>query len=148
MRSVNLLFLACFFLLVSGCVTQYVAKVVTIIGDDGNQYVGQLIYEGPYSGALTVENGPNGERFTGRFVVVDRTATQTSQGALVVPQNNQMPAIGSSTSTTSGDLNATGYWYASGNKGSKMDCILEIGRLGHGYGVCKHCNGVQYKILL
>jgi hypothetical protein len=121
---------------------------VTLLGNDGGQFVGELNYDGPYSGTLTVEHGPNGERFTGRFVVVDRTSTQTTQGALVVPQGGQIPTVGTVGSASSGHIDASGFWYAVGDKGSKMDCTLEIGRGGHGHGTCKHINGAEYRIVL
>ena len=124
------------------------SKVVTLVGKEGNQFVGNLDYDGPYSGILTVEKGPNDEKFSGRFTVVDRTSVQRHQGSIVVPQGNQLPAIGVAGGSSSGEVDATGFWYAIGDKGSRMDCELIVGRGGHGYGVCKHSNGIEYKIVL
>lgn len=123
-------------------------KPVTLVGDTGEQFTGQVSYDGPFSGTLTIENGPGGEQFSGRFVVVDRTATQQSQGTVVVPQGTSVPAIGISTNVSTGGIDASGHWYAVGNKGARMECNLSIGRGGHGHGVCKHTNGKSYRILL
>ena len=131
--------------LLSACIP---SKVVTLVGNEGDQFVGSLNYDGPYSGTLTIEKGPGSERFTGRFIVVDRTAVQEHQGTLVVPQDNQLPAIGTVGGASSGKVDATGFWYAVGDKGSKMECELQIGLGGHGYGICKHSNGMEYKIVL
>lgn len=139
-------------LLITGCAIA--SQTVTLIGNDKDQYIGRLDYDGPYcisacySGILNIEIGPNGEKFTGRFVIVDRTATSRMQGALVVPQGNQLPAVGSVGSTSSGSIDASGFWYASGDKGSTMECVLQIGRGNHGHGTCKHSNGREYQILL
>lgn len=133
-------------LLITGCAIA--SKTVTLIGNDKEQYIGRVDYDGPYSGILNIEVGPNGEKFTGRFVVVDRTTTSRMQGALVVPQGNQLPAVGSVGSTSSGGIDASGFWYASGDKGSTMECVLQIGIGGHGHGTCKHSNGREYRILL
>lgn len=131
----------------SGCAA-IPSKTVTLVGEEGNHFVGILNYDGPYSGVLTVENGPNGELFSGRFTVIDRTAVQKYQSSIVIPQGNQVPAIGAAGGSSSGNVDASGFWYAIGDKGSKMDCELIIGLGGHGYGVCKHSNGVKYKIVL
>jgi len=97
---------------------------------------------------LSIENGPDAEAFTGRFVVVDKTSTQTSQGTLVVPQTTVMPALGVANSSSSGNVDAQGFWYGTGNKGSLLNCILQMGRGGHGRGNCKHSQGLEYEILL
>jgi hypothetical protein len=119
-----------------------------LVDDDGNQFLGQLIYDGPYSGILTVNNGPAGEYFSGRFTVVDQTAVQRAQGSVVVPHGNQLPAVGTVGSSASGNVNASGYWYSVGENGTKMECVLNIGLGGHGHGNCKDNNDTEYKILL
>ena len=137
------------FLLITGCATGFRKDIpVTLIGNDKELYIGRLDYDNFYSGILTIEVGSNRETFTGRFVVVDRTARSSTQGALVVPQGNQLPVIGSVGSTSSGGIDASGFWYGSGDKGSTMECVLQIGSYGRGHGTCKHSNGREYKILL
>lgn len=136
------------FSLIVGCAALIPPKVVTLVENGGHQFIGKLTYDGPFSGELVVENGPNNERFSGRFTVIDRTSTQKTQGTIVVPQNNQLPGVGSVASTSSGQIQADGYWFASGSRGTNMQCELKIGIGGHGYGVCKHSNGAEYKILL
>lgn len=138
-----LLSVSCLFL--ASCIPP---KPVTLIGENGEQFIGQVTYDGPFTGTLTIESGPMGEQFFGRFVVVDRTATQRSQGTVVVPQGTSLPAMGAATNVSSGGVDASGFWYAVGNKGSRMECTLSIGRGGHGHGVCKHVNGESYRILL
>ena len=132
-------------LLLASCIPP---RSVTLVGEAGEQFIGQLSYDDPFSGTLTIESGPGGEQFSGRFVVVDRTATQQSQGAFVAPQRTSPPAIGAATNVATEAVDASGFWYAVGNKGSRMDCTLSIGRGGHGHGVCKHANGKSYRILL
>ncbi|MCG7972054.1 MAG: hypothetical protein JBO36_15500 [Candidatus Thiodiazotropha taylori] len=132
------------FILIAGCVP---AKKVSLIRHDGKIFVGTLNYDGPYSGSVTIENGPNNEKFKGRYVVVDKTATKKSQGTLV----NQGPSsvtIGASSGNSSSKVDASGYWYATGSRGSHMKCILTIGVGGHGHGVCDHENGEVYDIML
>jgi hypothetical protein len=123
------------------------AKVVTLIGPDGPQYFGSLEYSDGLSGVLTVQNGPLGESFTGRYTVIDRTAVGQSQGTLVMP-GNSTPTIGATGSSSSGNVDASGYWYAVGDKGSTMQCDLVVGRQGHGRGTCKHSNGNVYQIVM
>lgn len=132
-------------LLLASCIPP---KPVTLIGETGEQFIGHVSYDGPFSGTLTIDNGPSGEQFSGRFVVIDRTATQQSQGTVVVPQGTSLPAVGTATNVSSGGIDASGFWYAVGNKGSRMECNLSIGRGGHGHGICKHANGKSYRILL
>lgn len=137
------------FLLITGCATAFRKDItVTLIGNDKELYIGRLDYDDFYSGILNIEVGSNGEKFTGRFVVVDRTATSRTQGALVVPQGDQLPVIGAVGSTSSGGIDASAFWYGSGDKGSTMECVLQIGLYGRGHGTCKHSNGREYKILL
>lgn len=131
----------------AGCGT-IPSKVVTLVEHGNKPYIGKLDYDGSLSGALTVENGPDGEMFTGRFVVIDKTSTQTSQGTLVVPQTAVMPALGIANSTSSGQIDAHGFWYGVGSKGSLLNCILQVGKNGHGHGNCKHSKGIEYEILL
>jgi hypothetical protein len=127
--------------MVSSCAS-IPSKVVTLIAPDGPKYVGRLDYSDGLSGVLTVEDGPNGESFSGEYVV-DRTTVNQSQGKLVIP-GNTVPAIGAS----AGNVDASGFWYAMGDKDSIMLCTLAVGRQGHGYGTCKHSNGKEYKIVL
>jgi hypothetical protein len=129
---------------VLGCIP---AKTVTLIAPDGPQYIGRLDYSDGLSGVLSMKNGPLGESFTGRYTVVDRTAVARSQGMLVVP-GNPVPAVGASGGTSSGAVDASGYWYAVGDKGSTMQCTLVVGRQGHGQGICKHSNGRVYQIVM
>jgi hypothetical protein len=131
----------------TGCAT-IPPKVVTFVAPGKTPFVGKLEYDGSYSGTLSLQNGPDDEAFTGRFVVVDKTATQTSQGTLVVPQPTVMPALGVANSSSSGNIDAQGFWFGTGNKGSLLNCILQMGRGGHGRGNCKHSNGLDYEILL
>jgi len=130
------------------CSTILPSKMVTLVGKEGDQFVGNVNYDGPYSGTLTIENGPNDEHFSGRFTVIDRTAIQKHQGTLVVPQGNQFPAVGTAGDVSSSNIDATGFWYAVGGKGSKMECELTVGLGGHAHGICKHNNGREYKIIL
>ncbi len=132
-------------LLLSGCIA---AKKVSLIRPDGQIYSGTLSYDGPYSGNIVIKNGPNNESFSGTFVVVDKTAVKRNQGSLIVPQGNTIPAFGSTSGTSSGNVDASGYWYATGNNGSHMKCTLIIGIGGHGHGTCKHDNGAFYEIML
>ena len=141
-KTISLLVLS---LLIVGCAT---TKPVTLIGNDKKQYIGRIDYNRDgLSGILTIEVGPNGEKYTGPFVVVDRTAISRAQGVLIAPQGNQFPAFGSMGSTSSGGLDASGFWYGSGDKGSTMECVLQIGIGGYGHGTCKHSNGLEYRIL-
>lgn len=107
----SVLYVVC--LLMAGCITP---KVVTLVAETGQQFTGRVSYDGPFSGTLTVEEGPNSERFSGRFVVVDRTAVQQGQGTLVVPQNPSEPAVGVSTTASAGSVDASGFWYAVGSR--------------------------------
>ncbi len=130
-----------------GCVT-YAQKIVTLVENNGKQFKVIINYDGPYTGELVVEEGPDNERFVGRFTVVDRTSTQVTRGNIVVPKSNQLPSLGSVESSSGGKVEAEGFWFGTGNKGSTMQCHLTIGRGGHGYGDCKHSNGSEFKIYL
>ena len=141
LRTFALVFLSA---TVTACIP---AKVVTLIGADGPHYVGRLDYSDGFSGVLSIEKGPLGENFTGRYTVIDRTAVGNSQGTLVIP-GNPIPAIGVSGSSSSSNVDASGYWYAVGDKGSTMQCNLAVGRQGHGQGTCKHSNGNVYQIVM
>ncbi|MBW9271730.1 MAG: hypothetical protein K1566_18985 [Candidatus Thiodiazotropha sp. (ex. Lucinisca nassula)] len=131
--------------LLSGCIA---AKKVSLIQPDGHVYQGTLTYDGPYSGDLVIDNGPNNIKYTGRFVVVDKTSINKKQGSVIVPQVSNLPAVGSTSSTSSGNIDAQGYWYAAGSDGSHMKCILSIGAGGHGHGTCTHENDSKYEIML
>lgn len=130
-----------------GC-TQFQSKIVTLADDVGHQYLGQLNYDGPLSVELSIDKGPGGERFTGRFTVVDRTSTQRTDGMAVLPQSKTTPGVAAVVSSSSGMVIADGYWFAIGDKGSNMQCQLSVGKNGHGYGTCKHSDGAEYKIVL
>jgi hypothetical protein len=97
-------------------------------------------------GILTIENGPDGEKFTGNFVIVNRTAMSSTQGGAFVPMGNNAIAVGSVHSESSGRVDMTSYWYATGSKGSTMKCEMKAGG-GHGQGICKHSNSSEYEIL-
>ena len=137
-------------LFVIGCASTLPSKNVTLIENGKAHYIGRIDYPSfdAHSGTLTIDFGPNGEKFTGPFVIVNRTAVSTTQGGAVVPLGNQLPAVGSVRSESSGRLDATGFWYAKGDKRSSMKCELQIGLfLAHGQGICKHNNGNQHEIL-
>jgi hypothetical protein len=121
---------------------------LAISGDDGQLINGTLVYDDPYSGILTVQEGPGGESFSGRFTVVDKTSTKRSSGNLVVPSGNVIPAMGATNSSESGVVTAEGYWFARGSQGSSMKCELKVGRRGHGKGICNHSGGEVYDIVL
>jgi hypothetical protein len=133
--------------LFSACAALIPEKSVTLINLAGEQYTGVIKYSDGYSGVLTIAQGPNGESFSGNFVVVDQTSINKKQGSIVVPQNNQLPAIGGINQASSGEINANGYWYGIGNKGTKIEGAMTIGIGGHGHGICKDNNGNSYKIL-
>jgi hypothetical protein len=123
------------------------AKIVTLISAEGNQYLGKIDYSDAFSGVLSIEHGPLGESFLGRYTAIDKTAVGQANGTMVVP-SNRMPAVGVSNATSSGSIDATGYWYAIGNRGSTMQCHLDLGRLGHGQGTCRHSDGHVYQIIM
>lgn len=124
-------------------------KKVALFPKTGIQYTGELVYkEDGYGGVITIEHGPGNEKFTGEYVVIDRTASAQHQGALVIPQHGQLPAIGTAGGVASGSIDAFGIWYAIGGHGSRMDCKLQIGKAGYGHGICKHSDGSEYEILL
>lgn len=124
-------------------------KKVALLPKTGIQYTGDLFYkEDGYGGVIIIEHGPGNEKFTGEYVVIDLTATAQQQSALVVPQQGQLPAIGRAGGFASGTIDAFGIWYATGDRGSRMDCKLQIGKAGYGHGICKHSDGSEYEILL
>lgn len=135
-------------LLLSGCATTVPTKQVTLSTGSGDIRIGQLVYDGPYSGALTFPGDEFHESFTGRFTVVDRTAIKKSSSDIVVPSNNPVPAMGSSATTETKGIDATGYWYGQGSKGTTIKCTLEMGIQGHGFGSCSGSNGLTYEIAL
>ena len=104
------LFAICTSLLLTSCAAMIYDKDVTLVNDGGTQYSGVIKYKDGYSGILTISEGPDGESFSGNFVVVDQTSVNTKKGSIIVPQNNQIPAVGGVTQSSSGDINATGYW--------------------------------------
>ncbi len=135
------------FLLITGCIGDVnILRTVTLVGNDKETYSGLLDYNNK-NNILTVEVGPNREKFTGPFVIVDRTAYGQTQGRAIVPQGNLFPAVGSVGSTSSGNFDASGFWYGSGDQRSTMECVLQMGLNLHGQGACKHSNGLEYKIL-
>ncbi len=133
------------FIMITGCASQPLSRTVTMIGKNKEFYVGRI--DGTASGfILNMQNGPNGEKFTGTYVVVDRTAYSRSQGGIMVPVGNQFPAVGSASSSSSSRIDAHGYWYSKGDKGSTMKCVLQAGIEFHGQGTCQHSNGSEYEI--
>lgn len=137
-----------FMVLITGCAT-ISPKQVSLTSEAGQVFKGDLVYSDPFSGTMTVENGPFGESFSGMFVVVDRTAVSSSGGALLAPAvNGGQPAFGSAQGSSSGNIDAGGFWHALGNKGAFMDCELLMGRQGHGKGSCKHSSGKIFNLLL
>jgi len=130
---------------------------ITMMGNDKDVYNGRIDHYcirnifgagcDRSKGILTIENGPNGEKFTGNFIVVDRTGWSSTQGAIMVPIGNQPPAFGTVQSQSSGQYDATSYWYATGSKGSTMKCEMKAGRGTHGQGICKHSNGNEYEMV-
>ncbi len=122
-------------------------KDVTLIRNDSKQYTGSIKYSDPYSGILSINNGPKGESFSGKFVVIDQTATSTSNGTIVVPNNSQIPAVGGITKSSSGVIKATGYWFGKSNKGTKIEGRMQIEIGGHGHGTCKDSDGNTYEII-
>lgn len=137
--GVSLLFMSC-----AGIIQD---KDITLISTEGAQYSGVIKYKDGYSGVLTIPTGPNGESFSGNFVVVDQTSISKEQGSIVVPQNNQIPAVGGITKSSYGEINATGYWSGIGDKGTNIEGTIAIGVGGHGYGLCRDSNGESYKIM-
>ena len=73
------LFVLSFF--ITGCAGTLPSRPVTMIGNDKDHYIGKLVYQdGLVSGILSIDVGPNGEAFTGNYVVVNRTAYSSTQG--------------------------------------------------------------------
>jgi hypothetical protein len=118
------------------------------LSDASMDYVGVLTYDGPFSGVIVVENGPGGERFEGRFIVVDRTATTQVRSATVLPSSDGVAGVSGATGMASAGINAEGFWNARGTKGSRMECRLRVGRGGHGQGLCKLSDGKSLSIVL
>jgi hypothetical protein len=98
----------CSSLLFINCAVLIQDKDVTLITSEGTQYFGFIKYKDGYSGILTIPKGPNDGSLSGNFVVVDQTSVNRKQGNIVVPQNNQMPAVGGITQSSSGEVNAAG----------------------------------------
>lgn len=134
-------------LLLMSCTAVIANKNVTMVDDKGIQYLGAIDYKDGYSGVLTISEGPGGESFSGKFVVVDHTSVSTKQGSIIVPQNDKLPAVGGAAQSSSGEIKADGYWHGVGNKGTTIEGTMTIGRGGHGYGICKDSNGYSYKIM-
>jgi len=72
-------------LLITGCAgVSRISRTVTLIGNDRDHYIGQRICEShtgdPVYCMLSIEVGPNGEKFTGPYVEVDRTAYSQTRG--------------------------------------------------------------------
>ena len=122
------------------------SKVVSLQETTGAIFLGELVYSDGYSGVITVKNGPQGESFSGRFVVVDKSSVTTTQGT--ISSYGLAPSFGTVGLTSSSQIDASGVWHAVGNLGSSMSCDLQIGRGGHGSGICKHTNGTAYRISL
>jgi len=131
----------------NGCIMPP-SKVVTLVDHGKPPFIGNLNYDSSYSGVLNMEDGPEGETFTGRFAVVDKTSTQESQRTLIVQQSTTSPLSGTTNSNSFEGIEALGYWYGTGSKGSLLNCVLQVGRGGHGRGSCKHSKGFEYEILM
>ena len=58
------------------------SKVVSLQETTGAIFLGELVYSDGYSGLITMKNGPQGESFSSRFVVVDKTSVTTTQGTI------------------------------------------------------------------
>lgn len=108
-----------------GCVT-YPTFTVTI-SRTAEIYTGTLIFDGQYTGELTIQEGPGGESFSGRYVAMDNTPGVASVGG-------------------SGQVEAKGLWTGKGNRGSTIIAELKVGRGGHGIGTAKHANGKEFQI--
>jgi len=143
-------------LLLIGCAAGKLSTPITMMGNNKDMYSGRIDHPCYFNiwgdicdankGILTIENGPNGETFTGNFVVVNRTAMSSTQGGAFVPMGNNAIAVGSVRSESSGRVDMTSYWYATGSKGSTMKCEMKAGG-GHGQGICKHSSRAEYEIL-
>jgi hypothetical protein len=134
-------------IVISGCATTIPSKPVTLASEGGEFFNGTLDYDGPYSGVITVSDS-SGESFAGRFTVVDRTAIKRSSTDLVMPSNNAIPGLGSSSTTETKGIDAEGFWFGKGSKGTSIKCTLLMGINGHGSGKCKSSNGDDYSITL
>jgi hypothetical protein len=143
-QKIGIVFLIIF---ISGCYS-YKNKTVTLIPKEGPPYTGEVVYKSGYSGIITIKHGPDNEKFTGEFVVIDRTATAQQKGTVMIPLKGQIPAMGTAEGVASGAIDAFSIWLAVGNRGSRMECKLQIGRGGHGHGLCKHSDGNEYEIML
>lgn len=125
------------------------SKSVVLAPASGKSFEGRLEYSGPYSGTIALPQGPDGEAFTGRFIVVDRTAKQASTASISVPNpGGIIPATGVGVSSSAGRIDASGFWYATGDKGSTIQCELAMGIGGHGQGTCQHSNGQKYQLAM
>lgn len=142
----RIILLASTILLVS-CATAIPDKQVTLVNSNGEFHQGKLTYDGPYSGNLVFESGPEGESFSGRYTVIDKTSVKKSSGDLIVPNGGPIPAIGSTASSESGEIKADGYYFAKSKTGS-LKCEIVVGAQGHGKGRCTHSDGSTYDIIL
>jgi hypothetical protein len=106
-----------------GCITPF--KVT--LSQQTRVYSGTLNFDSPYTGDLSIPEGPDGESFSGRYVATDTTPAVSSVGG-------------------SGQIEAHGVWTGIGSKGSTIIAELKLGRGGHGVGVAKHSNGEQFQI--
>ncbi|SRR2546429_8286694 len=92
-------------------------------------YSGTLVFDGPYTGTLTIPKGPDGESFSGRYVATDMTSVAQGFGA-----------------SSAGPIEATGVWVGQGSRGSTIQADVKVGRGGHGIGTAKHSNGKVYQV--
>jgi hypothetical protein len=143
-------------LLILGCMASMPPTSVTMIGNNKDNYIGlidHICHRGMpgwcdrFNGTMTMDNGPNGEKFTGKFITIDKTAYGSTRGGAIIPMGNQSLAVASVQSQSSGRFDAVSYWYATGKKGSTMKCELQAGQGGHGQGICKHSNGLEYEMI-
>tara|TARA_R100000656_G_C3882815_1_gene114827 strand:- start:23 stop:463 length:441 start_codon:yes stop_codon:yes gene_type:complete len=130
-----------------GCATAIPNRTVTLLGSGGELYQGVLAYDGPYSGTLTFNEGPQGESFSGRYIVVDKTSMKRSSGDLIAPSNGTIPVIGTASSSESGEVSAEGVYIAK-SKSGHIKCEISVGAQGHGKGTCAHSSGSTYDIIL
>lgn len=141
MRLIRSLILV--FTVVAAACVSFPPRSVSVVGPQGEIYVGTLTYHDAWSGTLKMPAGPGEESYEGLFVVVDRTATSQSQGTIV-----GSGVVGTASGAATAELRAAGTWHAKGSGGSTMICQLEVGRLGHGVGTCEHSNGDVFRIAL
>jgi hypothetical protein len=135
-------------MIILGCGAMIPNSPVSMVGQDGTQYSGEIDYDDGYTGTLTIQSGPNGESFSGRFVVVDHTSTSMQGGGFLAQDNGMIiPSAGLLTGSSSGQVIATGHWHGIGSAGTQLTGEMVVGREGHGHGNCYDGHGNTYKIM-